>query len=193
MGNLAVRADERNRIVEGTIFTLSYHPLPGGLVGPEFGFFTQKPVRTLEDFKGLRLRVSGLAADVVKELGATAILTAPGDIKSAMEKGEIDGFEFSTPAIDWPMGFQDVAPYVSLPSWHQPSAMFETIVNQDAYNKLPDDLKSILESACKEVAIIDYFSAMEGENSTYLSKFEQFGTQINTLDSEAVQKISDIT
>ena len=168
-------------------------PFPGGLVGPEFGFFSKIPIYTLEDFTGLKLRVSGLAAEVVKELGATTVLTAPGDIKNAMQNGEIDGFEFSTPGIDWPMGFQEVAPYVSMPSWHQPSAMFETIVNQAAYDRLPKDLQDILESACKEVAIIDFFSSIEGINSEYLTKYEQYGTQINTLDAEAVQVISDIT
>jgi TRAP-type mannitol/chloroaromatic compound transport system substrate-binding protein len=173
----------------------SYHiiPFPGGLVGPEFGFFTRKPVRTLEDFKGLKLRVTGLASDVLKELGATIVLTAPGDIKSSMQKGEIDGFEFSTPAVDWPMGFQEIAPYVCLPSWHQPSAMLETIVNQSAYEKLPEDLQEILESAAKEVSMIDFMSNLEGANSAGLSKYEQYGTQINTLDAYAMRKISDIT
>jgi TRAP-type mannitol/chloroaromatic compound transport system substrate-binding protein len=168
-------------------------PFPGGLVGPEFGFFTAKPVRTLDDFRGLRLRVSGLASEVLKELGASTVLTAPGDIKAAMQKGEIDGFEFSTPAIDWPMGFQEIAPYISLPSWHQPSASNEAIVNREAYNKLPADLQGILEAACKEVAMVDYFAAMEGANSEYLVKYEQYGTQINVLDAKAVQKISEIT
>jgi TRAP-type mannitol/chloroaromatic compound transport system substrate-binding protein len=172
-----------------------YHivPLPGGLVGPEFGFFTKTPVRSLEDFKGLKLRVSGLASQVVEELGATTVLTAPGDIKKAMQKGDIDGFEFSTPGIDWPMGFQDVAPYISLPSWHQPSAMFETLVNQSAYNRLPADLQAILESACKEVSLVDFFTSVEGINSEYLTKYEQYGTQIYTLDNPAILKISEIT
>jgi TRAP-type mannitol/chloroaromatic compound transport system substrate-binding protein len=172
-----------------------YHIIPfaGGLVGPEFGFFTKTPVRTLEDFKGLKLRVSGLASEVLQELGATTVLTAPGDIKSAMQKGEIDGFEFSTPAVDWPMGFQEIAPYVCLPSWHQPSAMFETIVNQSAFEKLPDDLKAIVESASKEISMIDYLADLEGANSASLSKYEQYGTQMTTLDAAAIQRVSDIT
>jgi len=95
-------------------------PLPGGLNGAEFGFFTTIPVLTLDDFKGLTLRVTGLAADVVEELGATTVSLAPGDIMPALQNGEINGFEFGTPAVDWPMGFHEIAPYVSLPSWHQP-------------------------------------------------------------------------
>ncbi len=166
---------------------------PGGLVGPEFGFFTARPVRTLDDFKGLKLRVSGLAAGVVEELGATAVLTPPDEIKSAMQSGEIDGFEFSTPAVDWPMGFQEVAPYVSLPSWHQPSAMFETIINRDAFAKLPEDLKNVVEAACKEISLVDFMAGLEGANSQYLEKFEQYGTQISILDNEAINKIIAIT
>ncbi|MBN1191969.1 MAG: TRAP transporter substrate-binding protein DctP [Dehalococcoidales bacterium] len=166
---------------------------PGGMIGPEFGFFTSRPVRTLDDFRGLKLRVSGLAAEVVKELGATSVMIAPDEIKAAMQSGNIDGFEFSTPAVDWPMGFQEVAQYVCLPSWHQPSAVFEAIINKDAYNRLPDDMKAVLEAACKEVGMVDFMTMLEGANAEYLSKFEQYGTQISILDSAAIREIIAVT
>jgi TRAP-type mannitol/chloroaromatic compound transport system substrate-binding protein len=168
-------------------------PFPGGLDGPEFGFFTKKPVLTLDDFKGMKLRVPGLAAEVLKELGATPVQIAPGDIKAAMKRGDIDGFEYSTPAVDWPMGFQEVAPYVTLPPWHQPSGMAETIVNQGAWGKLPDDLKAILEAACKEISMVDYLSYVEGTNAEDLDKFKQYGTKINVLDTKSMERIAEIT
>jgi len=168
-------------------------PFPGGLIGPEFGFFTNRPVRSLEDFEGLNLRVSGMCADVVEELGASAILVAGGEIYTSMETGLIDGFEYSAPAVDWPSGFHEIAPYVALPSWHQPSAMLETIVNLDAWDELPDDLKAIFEAACKEIAIVDHMAHLEGANAEYLRKFEQYGTEITVLDVEAMEKISEIT
>ena len=176
-------------------FYASYNivPFPGGLTGPEFGLFTKKPVFTPADFKGMKLRVTGLAADVLQELGATTVQIAPGDIKAAMQNGEIDGFEFSTPAVDWPMGFQEVAPYVCLPCWHQPSAMFETIVNKDAWDKLPEDLQAIIEAACKEISFVDYLAYLEGANAEYLQKFEQYGTTINVLDTQAMEQIAEIT
>jgi len=168
-------------------------PFPGGLIGPEFGFFISKPVSSLDDFKGLRLRVSGMAADVVEELGATAVLLPANSIRTAMESGEIDGFEFSTPAVDWPMGFHEIAPYVTLPSWHQPSAMLETIVNLDAWNQLPEDLKAIFEAACKEVGMVDFMAHLEGINAKYFRKFEQYGAEIIVLDQEAMNRITEIT
>jgi len=166
---------------------------PGGLVGPEFGFFTTRPVTSLADFQGLRLRVSGMAADVARELGATTILTPPDDIKAALSRGEIDGFEYSTPAIDLPMDFQEVAPYVCLPSWHQPSAMFEIEVNQDAWNQLPADLQAIFEVACKEISFIDFSAQLEGANAAALRQLIQKGISVTVLDSAAMNQITEIT
>jgi TRAP-type mannitol/chloroaromatic compound transport system substrate-binding protein len=168
-------------------------PLPGGLNGAEFGFFTTTPVSTPEDFAGLTLRVTGLAADVLEELGATTLTTAPDEILTALQNGEIDGFEFGTPAVDWPMGFQEIVSYVSLPCWHQPSAMFETIINEDAWNELPADLQAILEAACKEISMIDYLAYTEGSNAEALDNFIDSGIQINVLDETATNTIAEIT
>jgi TRAP-type mannitol/chloroaromatic compound transport system substrate-binding protein len=167
-------------------------PFPGGLNGPEFGFFTNRPVRTLADFQGLKLRSVGMAADVLKELGVTPISLPVAEIIPAMKNGTIDGCEFNTPAMDWQLGLQDVARYAALPSWHQPSGMKDAMVNLDAWNKLPDDLKAIFEAACKEVSAIDFMAQIEGENAKYLKKFEQKGLQITTLDNAAVSRISEI-
>jgi TRAP-type mannitol/chloroaromatic compound transport system substrate-binding protein len=167
-------------------------PFPGALNGPEFGFFTNKPVRTLADFKGLKLRTVGMAADVLKELGATTVSIPAAGIIAAMKDGAIDGCEFNAPVIDWQLGFQDVAKYAALPSWHQPSGMYDTMVNQDAWKKLPDDLKAIFEASCKEVSSIDYMAQMEGKNAEYIRKFEQKGIQITTLDNQAVSRIAEI-
>jgi TRAP-type mannitol/chloroaromatic compound transport system substrate-binding protein len=168
-------------------------PFPGGLVGPEFGFFTTKPVRTLDDFKGMKLRVSGLAADVMKELGATAVLLPADQIVAAMQKGEIDGFEFSAPYVDWPMGFEKVAKNVVLPSWHQPSAMFEIGVNAAAWKALPEDYQAIFEAACKEISMVDLMAMQEGSNAAYKRKYENAGVTITVLDFEAIKTISTIT
>jgi TRAP-type mannitol/chloroaromatic compound transport system substrate-binding protein len=168
-------------------------PFPGGLVGPEFGFFTNKPVQTLDDFKGMKLRVSGMAADVMKSLGATTVLLPPGQIVAAMQKGEIDGFEFSAPYVDWPMGFEKVAKYVVLPSWHQPSAMFEIGVNATAWKALPEDYQAIFESACKEISMVDLMALQEGSNAAYKKKYENAGVTITVLDFASIKTLSEIT
>jgi TRAP-type mannitol/chloroaromatic compound transport system substrate-binding protein len=167
-------------------------PFPGALNGPEFGFFTNKPVRTLADFKGLKLRAVGMSVDILKELGATTVSLPVAEIIPAMKAGKVDGCEFNSPTIDWQLGFQDVAKYAALPSWHQPSGMYDTMVNLDVWNKLPDDLKAIFEAACKEVSTIDYMVSNEGSNALYLKKFEQKGIEVTTLDTQTVSRIGEI-
>jgi TRAP-type mannitol/chloroaromatic compound transport system substrate-binding protein len=165
---------------------------PGALNGPEFGFFTNKPVQTMADFKGLKLRAVGMTVDILKELGATTVSIPVAEIVPAMKNGTIDGCEFNTPTIDWQLGFQDVAKYAALPSWHQPSCMYDTMVNQDAWKKLPDDLKAIFEAACKEISTVDYMASVEGSNAKYLKKFGEKGIQITILDVQTVTKIGEI-
>jgi len=70
--------------------------------------------------------------------------------------------------------------------------MAETIVNQAAWDRLPDDLKAILEAACKEISMVDYLAYSEGANAESFDKFVQYGTTINVLDTEAMEKIADI-
>jgi len=169
-------------------------PFPGALDGTEFGFFTNKPLRSVDDFKGMRLRTPGIGADVLRELGATPVVLPQEEIEEALKKGEIDGFEFGTPAINWNLGFDSsIAPYVTLPAWHQPSCMYDTFVNQDAWNKLPDDLKAIFESACKEVGMVDFVAGIEGANPDYLSKYEKSGMQIFILGEQSMKKITEVT
>jgi len=169
-------------------------PFPGGLTGSEFGVFTNKPLRTLDDFKGMRIRMPGMGADVLKELGAIPVQIPQGQIKDALQNGEVDGFEYSAPVIDWMLGFDsNSTPYVTLPSWHQPSAIGETIVNEDAWNRLPNDLKAIFEAVCKEVSMVDFLSYMEGLNAVYMQKYEEGNIQILELNAEAMNKITQIT
>jgi TRAP-type mannitol/chloroaromatic compound transport system substrate-binding protein len=169
-------------------------PFPGALNGPEFGFFTSKPVRTVDDFRGMKIRTVGIGYDVLRELGAVPVMLAQGEIKAAFARGEIDGFEFNTPAVDWNLGFDgSIAPCVTLPSWHQPSCMYDTVVNNDAWQKLPSDLQAIFESACKEVAMVDYLTAIEGANPEYLHRYEKSSMQIFVLDAQSMEKITGIT
>jgi TRAP-type mannitol/chloroaromatic compound transport system substrate-binding protein len=167
-------------------------PFPGALNGPEFGYFTNKPVSTLADFKGMKFRAVGMAGDILKELGATTVSLPVAEIIPAMKSGTIDGCEFNSPYIDWQLGFQDVAKYAAMPSWHQPSGMYDTMVNLNAWNKLPDDLKAIFEAACKEVSSVDYMSTVEGNNAGYMRKFQQQGLQITILDTASVTRIGEI-
>ena len=111
------------------------------------GWF-RKPIKSVKDFRGIKFRAGGMAAEVFKALGMTVVILPGGEIVPAMQRGVIDAGEFSEPSSDMAMGFQDVAKFYYLPGMHQPSGMIENIINKSKWDALPADLKAIVEYAC---------------------------------------------
>ena len=127
--------------------------LPGGNVGQELGLFSNKKASKMSDFKGMRIRTPGWYMDIMTQLGASVTPLPGGEVYLALERGVIDAAEFSTPAINYPMGFDDITKYVIQPGVHQPSCQSAFFINKDSYNKLPADLKWIVDIAAKETQL----------------------------------------
>jgi len=127
--------------------------LPGGNVGQELGLFSNKKASKMADFKGMRIRTPGWYMDIMTNLGASVSPLPGGEVYLALERGVIDAAEFSTPAINYPMGFDDITKYVIEPGVHQPSCQCAFFINKDSYSKLPDDLKWIIDIAAKETQL----------------------------------------
>lgn len=129
------------------------YALPCGNVGQELGLFSNKRATKVEDFKGLRVRTPGWYMDILTELGASVTPLPGGEIYLALERGVIDAAEFSSPAITYPMGFDQITDYVIEPGVHQPSCQCSVFFNQDRWDALPQDLKEIVKLAAKETQL----------------------------------------
>ncbi|TCR67187.1 TRAP transporter substrate-binding protein [Bosea sp. BK604] len=112
------------------------------------GWF-KKELKTADDFKGLKYRTVGLAADLKQEMGAAVTILAGGEIVPALERGVIDGAEFNNPSSDSILGFQDVAKVFMLQSYHQAAESFEIIFNKSKFDALPAELKAIVKYAAE--------------------------------------------
>jgi TRAP-type mannitol/chloroaromatic compound transport system substrate-binding protein len=112
---------------------------------------SKKPLRKLEDFKGLKFRVpQGMTADLMTKLGASVIILPGGEVYSALERGVVDSTDWGTPSMNYRLGFHEVTKYF-IPKFHSmPDGDF--CVNMDEWKKLPDDIKVILEAAVREYA-----------------------------------------
>ncbi len=126
---------------------------PCGNGGQEMGLFSNKRATTLADFKGMRLRTPGWFMDIMNSLGASVTPLPGGEVYLALERGVIDAAEFSTPAINYPMGFDEITKYVIEPGVHQPSVQTSCFINKDAWNELPADLQWIVRIAAKETQL----------------------------------------
>lgn len=120
-------------------------PFIAGNTNVQMGGWFNKEINTIEDFQSLKMRIPGLAGKILKEVGATPVLVAGGEIYTNLERGVIDATEWLGPFHDQLMGFHRIAKYYYTPGWHEPGSSLEVIVNKKDFDELPDHLKAILE------------------------------------------------
>lgn len=124
------------------------HVVPCGLIAPETSGWFKTEINSVADLKGLNMRFFGLGAKVMEKLGVSTSLLAGGDIFPALERGAIDATEFSMPRIDARLGFHKLVKYNYFPGWHQPSTLFELLVNNDVWEDLGETGQAQIEVAC---------------------------------------------
>jgi TRAP-type mannitol/chloroaromatic compound transport system substrate-binding protein len=121
--------------------------LLAGNTGCQMGGWFRKEINTVDDLKGLKMRIGGFPGRVLQKLGAVPQQIAAGDIYPALEKGTIDAAEWVGPYDDEKLGFYKVAPHYYYPGWWEGGSMLFAFVNQDKWNALPKNYQAILEQA----------------------------------------------
>jgi len=117
-------------------------------MGPDpFGWF-KKPIKSIEDMKPMKYRSPpGLTAEIFREMGLTTVSMPGGEIVPAAQRGVIDAAEWIGPADDMILGFHTVFKHYYLQGLHQSTDVGELLINKTFWNKLPADLKVIVEAA----------------------------------------------
>jgi TRAP-type mannitol/chloroaromatic compound transport system substrate-binding protein len=121
-----------------------------GNTGTQMGGWFRKEIKTIEDLKGLKFRVGGVAGAVLTRLGVVPQQIAAGDIYPALEKGAIDAAEWIGPFDDEKLGFNKVAKFYYAPGWWEPNSMGHMIVNQKAWDAIPKEYQAAYQAACGE-------------------------------------------
>jgi len=165
--------------------------LPGGQTGQDMGLFSNKRATKMEDFKGLRIRTPGWYMDIMNNLGAAVSPLPGGEVYLALERGVIDAAEFSAPAMNYPMGFDDITKYAIQPGIHQPASQCSVFFNQDAWKKLPEDLKQIVIMCAKETQLWS-LNWINNLNAKAMVKIKE-KVEIVQMDKETLIEIRKIT
>ncbi|NDV85853.1 ABC transporter substrate-binding protein [Aurantimonas aggregata] len=160
--------------------------LPAGNTGAQMGGWYRKEINTLDDLRGLKLRIAGLAGRVVEKLGVVPQQIPAGDIYAALERGTLDAVEFVGPYDDEKLGFQQVAQYYYYPAWWEGGAALHMMFNLEQWNSLPQAYKAMLESACQAIngsmlASYDY------RNPMALKRLAAAGAQLRPFSQEIMQ------
>lgn len=120
----------------------------GGNTGMQMGGWFRKEIKSLDDLKGLKMRIPGFGGKVIAGVGVVPTNIPTGELYQALERGTIDALEWVGPGLDLRMGFHKVAPYY-YSGWHEPGTELMYFFNKDSMAKLPKWARSILLNAAQ--------------------------------------------
>ena len=148
-------------------------PFPAGNSGVQMGGWFNREINSVEDLKGLKMRIPGLGGEVLRRAGGTPVNLPGGELFTSLESGAIDATEWVGPYNDLAFGLYKAAKYYYYPGFHEPGTTMEATVSKAAYEKLPKDLQAIVRAACQVVnqdMLAQYNARNPGALQTLLRK-----------------------
>nr|WP_265092128.1 TRAP transporter substrate-binding protein [Marinobacter sp. DY40_1A1] len=166
---------------------------PGGNTGNQMGGWFNKEINSVADLKGLKMRTPGFAGEVMAELGVAVTNLPPGELYTALERGTVDAVEWVGPALDFPMGFHQIARYY-YSGWQEPGAEVQFLINDKAWNKLPEDLQAILRIAMRTAAYDMYIQTTHESGVAWDRMKEDYPNVTHkTFPPEVINAMRDAT
>ena len=158
----------------------------GGNTGTQMGGWFRKEIKSLNDVKGLKMRIAGLGGNVFAALGAVPQQIAGGDIYPALEKGTIDAAEWVGPYDDEKLGFYKVAKNYYYPGWWEPGPVIHFFVNKAEWAKLPKEYQEAFQAAAYE-ANVTMMAEYDHKNPAALSKLLQAGVKLQAYPKDVLE------
>lgn len=124
-------------------------PFAAGNTGTQMGGWFKREINSLDDLKGLRIRMPGLGGEILRRLGATPVTKAGNELYLALSQGNIDATEWIGPWNDLALGLHTAAPYYYGPGFHEPGSTLALGVNLEVYNSLAPVQQQIIKAACE--------------------------------------------
>ncbi|MDY0331613.1 MAG: TRAP transporter substrate-binding protein [Thiomonas sp.] len=159
---------------------------PMGNTGAQMGGWFRKPIKSLADLKGLKMRISPFAGKVLERLGVVPQNIPGGDIYPSLEKGTIDAAEWIGPYDDLKLGFYKVAKNYLYPSWWEGGPELDLFVNQKAYNALSPEYKSIIEIAASH-AHVNMQAMYDAKNPPALKELVGKGAKLQGFPKDVME------
>lgn len=173
---------------------------PGGNTGNQMVGWFRREVQCLAGLRGITMRMTGIAGEVMRNVGVNIIDMPSNDLYPALDEGELDAVGYVGPAVDFKLGFYKIAPFYYT-GWNAPSSEMQFIINKKAFASLPADLQGIMRKSMR-LAAYDMYTKITHENGVKLTqirkdfpniKFRAFPPDImKVLNRETQRLIQDI-
>ena len=168
-------------------------PMAAGNTGIQMGGWFNKEINSLNDLKGLKMRIPGLGGEVLKRAGGTPVNLPGGELFTALKTGTIDATEWVSPYNDLAFGLHKAAKYYYYPGWHEPGTTLECFVNKERFQELPADLKEIILGASK-MANVDMLCEIISKNNDALEILKnKHKVDIRSYPEEVLNELYEIS
>ena len=164
---------------------------PAGNTGAQMGGWFRKEIKTVEDLKGLKMRIAGIAGRILGEMGVAPQQLAGPDIYPALEKGALDAVEWVGPYDDEKLGFHKVAKYYYYPGFWEGGPTVSIYVNLEQWKALPKLYQVAFETACAE-ANLDMLAKYDVQNIAALKRLVGAGAQLRAFPRPVMQQAQAI-
>jgi TRAP-type mannitol/chloroaromatic compound transport system substrate-binding protein len=167
--------------------------VPAGNTGVQMGGWFNREINSLDDLKGLKMRIPGLGGEVLQRLGGTPVNLPGGEIFTSLQSGNIDATEWVGPYNDLAFGLYKAAKYYYYPGFHEPGTSLEALINRQALDSLPPDLQSVVLNAAK-VITTDMLAEYMVRNPAALQQLiEQHGVQLRQFPADVLQQLRKVS
>lgn len=164
-----------------------------GNTGVQMGGWFNKDINSLEDYKGLKMRIPGLGGEVVKAAGGNVVNLPGGEIPPALSSGAIDATEWVGPYNDLAFGLYKSAKLYYYPGWHEPATLLDNFISLKAWESLPGDLQAIVAAAnsAANVYVLSEFAA--NNNSSLNTLTEKHGVTLKKFPDEVLNGLGELS
>jgi TRAP-type mannitol/chloroaromatic compound transport system substrate-binding protein len=168
-------------------------PFPAGNTGVQMGGWFNKEINSVEDLKGLKMRIPGLGGEVLKRAGGTPVNLPGGELFTSLQSGAIDATEWVGPFNDLAFGLYKAAKYYYYPGFHEPGTCLEAMVNKQVYDRLPKDLQAIVGNACQAMNL-DLLSEYMARNPAALSVLvKKHGVELRRYPDDVIRRLRELS
>ncbi len=168
-------------------------PRPCGNTGVQMAGWFNKELKSMDDIKGLKMRIPGLGGEVLKRAGGVPVLLPGSEVFSSLERGALDAAEWVGPYNDLAFGLYKAAKYYYYPGWHEPGSIMEAIINKKALAELPEDLQQIVLNACL-IANQDMLAEFTARNLEALTVLQQeHHVELRKIPDDILKQLKQIS
>jgi TRAP-type mannitol/chloroaromatic compound transport system substrate-binding protein len=165
---------------------------PSGNTGVQMGGWFGREMGSLQDYKGLRMRIPGLGGAVVEAAGGTAVDLPGGEIVAAFREGMVDAAEWIGPYNDLALGLHESAKLYYYPGWHEPATVLDNFINLAAWDGLAHDLKAVVRAANTAVNQL-VLSEFEARNSDALATLvREHDVQVRRFSDDVLNSLGKL-